>query len=40
MPMKCIDHIPPPKVIAAVASQMRRAVPRALPTRPPRSSAV
>src|SRR6266404_115384 len=40
MPIKCIDHIPPPIVIAAAASHARRANPRAAPTCPPRSSAV
>src|SRR5258707_1736369 len=40
MPMKCIDHIPPPIVIAAAASHARRASPRATLTCPPRSRAV
>src|SRR5260221_9870978 len=39
MPMKCIDHIPPPIVIAAAPSHARRASPRADPTCPPRSRA-
>src|ERR1700681_2552542 len=40
MPMKCIDHIPPPIVIAAATSHALRASPRAAPTCPPRSRAV
>src|SRR5216683_3259209 len=40
MPMKCIDHIPPPIVIAAATSHARRASPRAAPTCPARSRAV
>src|SRR5260370_19039223 len=40
MPMKCIDHIPPPITIAAATSHARRASPRAAPTCPPRSRAV
>jgi len=34
MPMKCIDHIPPPIVIAAANSHARRASPRADPHVP------
>src|SRR6266403_4700599 len=40
MPMKCIDHTPPPITIAAATSHTRRASPRAAPTCPPRSRAV
>src|SRR5258705_13951368 len=40
MATKCIDHIPPPIVIAAATSHARRASPRAAPTCPPRSRAV
>jgi hypothetical protein len=40
MATKCIDHIPPPIVIAAATSHTRRASPRAAATRPPRSRAV
>src|ERR1700731_323958 len=40
MPMKCIDHIPPPIAVAAATSQTRRASPRAASTCPPRSRAV
>src|SRR3984893_13816714 len=40
MATKCIDHIPPPIVIAAAVSHTRRATPRAALTCPPRSRAV
>src|SRR5258708_37389009 len=39
MPMKCIDHIPPPIVIAAAPSHARRESPGVAPTCPPRSRA-
>src|ERR1700759_4685844 len=40
MPMKCIDQIPAPIVMAAATSHVRRASPRAASTWPPRSRAV
>ena len=40
MAMKCIDQMPPPMAIAAMASQPPRAQPWDARTRPPRSSAV
>src|SRR5882757_1301225 len=40
MPMKCIDHIPPPIAIAAATSHGQCASPRAALTCPPRSRAV
>src|SRR5438552_15182713 len=40
MATKCIDHMPPPIVVAASTSHTRRAGPRAVLTRPPRSRAV
>src|SRR5580704_2028801 len=40
MPMKCIDHIPAPIMIAAATSHTRRATLRAAPAWPPRSRAV
>src|SRR5260370_37787609 len=40
MPMKCIDHIPPPITIAAATSHARRANPWVAPTCSPRLRAM